>query len=135
MITNYILKSRMSTSETSPRATGFRADSCGARGITRGTTYSSLQEKALLSTSVWLHKISTGVSCETRLTGRLCAFSAAHRKHSRLKHQPGAGKGAWTRGSPGLGELKQLIPTSIFPVLVSLQLPICASTIVCTVAW
>lgn len=135
MITKYILESRMSTSETSPPATGFRADSCGARGITRGTTYSSLQEKALISTSVRLHKIFTGVSCETQLTGRLCAFSAAHRKHSQLTHQPGAGKGAWTQGSPGLGELKQLIPTSIFPVLVSLQLPTCASTIVCMVAW
>lgn len=137
MITKYILKSEMSTSETSPQATGFCADSCGAHAITRATTYSSLQEKVLTSTSIQLHKITTGASCETRLAGRLHAFSAAHRKHSRLKHLPGACKGAWAWRHPSLGDLKQLIPPphSIFPVLVLPQLHASANTIVHMVAW
>jgi len=55
----YILESETITSATSPQATGFCADSC------RATTYSSLQQKALASISVQLHKTSNGVSCET----------------------------------------------------------------------
>lgn len=113
MTTKYILESEMSNSETSPRARGFCADSCGAHAITRAATYSSLQEKALTSTSIQLHKISTGASCETRLAGRFPAFSAAHRKHSCLKHQMGACKGAWARRSAGLADLNQLISPHI----------------------
>lgn len=66
-------------------------------------------ERAAISTSVHLHKICTETSCETWLTVRFCAFSGAHRKHSQLKHQPGAQKGPWAQRSPGLQDLKQLI--------------------------
>lgn len=123
MITKYILKFEASTSETSPQATGFCADSCGAHAIAKASTYGSLQEKALTSTSIQLHKVSAGVSGATQLTGRLSAFSAAHRKHPRPKHQPDTCKGAWAWRSPGLGDLKQLIPLTDIPSFSSPNTP------------
>lgn len=90
------------------------------------------KKKGLTSTSVHLHKVSTGISCATQLTGRLSAFSAAHRKHSWPKHQPDTCKGAWVWRSPGLGDLKQLIAL-IFSVLALPILHTCVNTIVCMI--